>query len=436
MKVTNEKTENSQAFLAIEMEPAEVEEYLEKSYRRLVRRAKVPGFREGKAPRAILERYLGKDRLFEDALNDLLPEAYGKAVKEQAIEPIARPQIEVTQTEPLVFKAVVPLKPKVKLGDYQHMQVAPEPVEAVTEEQINAVVEELRHRHATWEPAERPVAFNDLLVMDIWSNVENKPFINRKGIQYQVLEGLSFPAPGFAEQIVGLKNDEEKEFKLQFPPDYPRSELAGKEASFKVRINEIKQEVLPEVNDEFARVVNPDFKTLDSLREGVSSDLKLRAEEKSRIDFQEKVMDSTVGVAELEFPPVLVDVEINRMLDRSFQGGHQEMETYLRSIKKTEEQLHEELRPQATRNVTRSLVLGKVAEEEKIEVSDAEIDADIENMKKSSTDKKDELEKILDTPQARESIRETLLARKTVQRLVDIAKGSTEVEATQKEGEK
>ena len=423
MKVTNEKTENRQAFLTIEMEPAEVEASLEKSYSRLVRKTNIPGFRKGKAPRAVLERYIGRESLVEDALNDLLPEAYDKAIKEQKIEAIAQPHIEIAQTDPLVFKATVPLPPKVELGDYHHIQVTPEPVE-LTEDDVNAVIEQLRHRQATWEPVERPVEFDDLVVLDIESNIEDKPFINRKAVQYQVLRDLPFPAPGFAEQLPGMKRNEEKEFKLQFASDFPRGELAGKEPSFKVKITEIKQERLPELDNEFARGVSPDYKTLDSLRERVSADLKLRADEKARIDFEERVIEAVVDLAQLEFPPILVEHEIDRLLNQRLQRGDQGLEEYLRSVNKTKEELREELHPLATKRVTGSLVIGKVAEEEKIEVSDTEIDTEIENMIKNSTDNKDELQKLLSTPQSRESIEQVLITRKTVQQLVEIAKGS------------
>ena len=435
MKVTNEKTENSQAFLTIEMEPAEIEESLEKAYYRLVQRTKIPGFRKGKAPRAILERHIGKESLLEEALNNLVPQAYEKAIKEQEIEAIAQPQIEIAQTDPVVFKAVVPLKPKVKLGDYQHIQLTPEPV-AVTESDVSAVIEQLRHQHATWEPVERPVDFGDLVVFDIESNIEDKPFINQKGAQYQVLHDLSFPVSGFAEQLTGMKKDEEKEFKLQFPSDYPRGELAGKEPSFKVRVTEVKQETLPELSDDFARKVNPDLTTMDLLRERASSDLKLRAEEKARIDFEERVIDAVVELSEIEFPPILVEAEIHRILNQRFQRGNQEMEEYLSSINKTEEELHEELHPLATKRVNQSLVLGKVVAEEKIEVSEPEIDTEIVNIVKSATEQKDVLEKFLNTPQARESIKQTLITRKTVGRLVEIAKDTKEIKTTPKEGEK
>ena len=428
MKITREKTENSQVFLSIEMEPAEIEESLQKSYYRLARKTNIPGFRKGKVPRAILEGYIGKEALLEDTLSNLLPEAYEKAIKEQEIEAIAQPHIELTQTDPVVFKATVPVQPTIKLGDYQHIQVTPQPVE-LTEDDVSAAIEQLRRQQATWEPVERPVDFDDLLVLDIESNIEDKPFINEKGARYQVLRDLPLPVPGFAEQLVGMERGGAKEFKLQLPPDYPRSELAGKEPLFKVRVSEIKQMKLPELNDEFARQISSDFKTLDSLREQVSANLRLRAEETARIDFEERVIEAVVDLSQIEFPPVLVEMEIDRLLNQQaqrWQMGGRDLEQYLKSINKTGEELREELRPLATKRVTSSLVLGKIAEEEKIEVGAPEIDAEIESMAKNATENKDELHQFLNTPPARESIRQILITRKTIQRLVEIAKAAAE----------
>ena len=440
MKVTNEKIEDSQVFLSIEMEPAEVEESLEESYHRLVKKTDIPGFRRGKAPRAILERYLSKESLFEDALSNLLPKACEKAIKEQKLEAIAQPHIEVAQTDPVIFKAVVSLRPTVKLGDYHHIQVTAEPVE-VSEDDVSAIIERLRHQRAAWEPVERPVGFNDLVVLDIKSNIEDKPFINQEGVQYQVVQNYSFPVPGFAEQLLGMGRDEEKEFQLQFPLDYPKGELAGKEASFKVRVVEIKQERLPELNSEFAKEIDPNFETLDSLREQVLADLKLRAEEKARIDFEEQVTEAVVDITQVEFPPVLVEMEVDRLLNQRlqrWQTGSNSLEEYLRTINKTEEEIREELRPLATKRTIWSLVLGEVTEAEKIEVSDSEIDTEIENIAKDTDEgKKGELKGFLNTPQARESIKQTLMTRKTIQRLVEIAKGSNiSIETPQKEGQK
>jgi len=430
VKVTKEKTENSQAFLTIEMEPAEVEESLDKSYYRLVRKTNVPGFRKGKAPREVLERYLGKECLLDNAIDNLLPEAYAQAIKEQEIEAIARPHIEIAEKDPVVFKVTVPLKPTIKLGDYHHIQVTPEAVE-LNEGDVDATIEQLRHEQATWEPVERPVEFDDLVALDIESNIEDKPFINRKGVQYQVVRDLSFPTPGFAEQLVGMKRNEDKEFNLQFPSDFPNAELVGKEPWFKVGVTEIKQERLPELDDEFARGIDPEFTSLDSLREQVSTNLKLRAEEKARIDFEERVIQAVVDLAELEFPPILVEQETDRLLSQRLQRlqmGEQRLEEYLKSINQTKEELREELHPLATKGVTRSLVLGKIAEEEKVEVTDSEIEAEIENITKDAAEKKDELQKFLNRPESRESIKHLLTTRKTKQQLVEIAKGSnTEV---------
>ena len=438
MKVTNEKTENSQAFLTIEMGPAEMEESLENSYRKLVKKVNVPGFRKGKAPRAVLERHIGQESLLREATDELLPEAYEKALEEQKIEAIARPNIELVQENPLIFKAVVPLKPVISLGDYHQIELTPGPVE-VTEDNTDDVIEQLRHQHATWEPVEQPVDSGNLVTLDVESSVEGEPYINQKGAQYPVIRESSSPAPGFAEQLIGLNKNEEKEFKLTFPSDYSKSELADKEASFKVVVTEIKQENLPEVTDAFAEEVDPDLKTVDSLRERISTDLNSRAEEKAKRDFEEKVIEAVVDVSEVEFPPILVEVEIDRTLNRQsqlLQQTGQGLEQYLQSIGKTEEELHEDLRPAAEKRVAQSLVLGKITEEEKIEVSGDEIDAEIEEMTKNNTENKDELVKVLNMPQARESIEQTLITRKTIQRLVEIAQGSKETLTLQKEEEK
>jgi trigger factor len=430
MKVTREKEENCQVFLRIELEPAEVEKSLGQSYRRLVAKANIPGFRRGKAPRAVLERYIGKDSLLEDALNNLLPQAYEQAVKEQQIEAIASPAIEVVQTDPVVFTATVPLKPAIKLGDYHSIRLTPEPVE-LTKDEVDAVMEQLRRQHGTWEPVERPVAFDDLVTLDIESHIEGKPFINQQGVQYQVLQNQSRPAPGFAEQLPGMKGGEEKEFKLQLPQDYPRGELAGKEVWFKVRVNEVKQQRLPKLNNEFARLVNPELKTLASLRKQVSTNLRLGAEQKAKEEFEERVIDAVVDLSQVEFPPVLVETEIDRLMEqqaRWLQASGRGLEEYLGRINKTEEELRKEIRPLATKRVIRSLVLGRIAEEEKIEVSDAELSAELERLVESAAENKGEVEKRLDSPQVRSSMEQLLTARKAIQRLVEIARGSTDAQ--------
>lgn len=429
MKVTKDKTENCQAFLTIEMEPTEIEESMEKSYFHLVKETNIPGFRKGKAPRMVLEQHIGKEKLFEGALNNLIPKAYEKALEEQKIEPIARSSIEVVQTDPVIFKAIVPLRPSVKLGDYHSIKATPDPVE-VTEDDTTAMVEQLRHRQAVWEPVERPVDFGDLVIIEIDSNIDGVPFVNQKVAQYQVIRDSSYPAPGFAEQLAGMKKGEEKAFTLKLPKDYPTVELAGKEPWFKIKVNEIKQEMLPELNDDFAKVINPDFKTLDALREQVSTDLKQRVEENVKIDFEERVIGELVNLTEIEFPPILAEMEIDWLIGqqiRRWQMMGKDLEDYLKSINKTEEELREELRPMATRRVNQSLALSQLAEDEKIEANDSEVDNEINAILESTTENKDEVQKSLNTPQTRQSIKQTLITRKTIQRLVKIASEKTDI---------
>ena len=427
MKVTRDKTENSQVFLTIEMEPAEVEAALQKSYSRMVKRVNIPGFRKGKAPRDILERYVGKDALFNDALEHMLPEAYENAIREQNIEVFIQPQIEIAQTEPVVFKATIPIKPTVELGDYHTIKVTRQPVE-IGDDDVNQTIERLRHNNATWEPVERAVDYNDLVVLDVESNLEDKPFISQKGAQYQVLRDALAPAPGFAEQLVGMKLDEEREFRLKFPADYARSELADKEPDFKVKIIEIKQEKLPELDDEFARQVDPEVENLDSLREKVTAGLRSRAEEEARLDYEGQVVAAVADQAQLEFPPVLVEMEISRLLDeqlRRWQMSGLGVEQYLSRTGKTEEELREELRPLAAERIARSLVLGKVAEVENIEASESEVDAEIEKLTKGEVENKDKIVAAFNTPQSRESIKQWLLTQNTVKRLVEISEASS-----------
>jgi trigger factor len=427
LKVTRDKEENRQAFLTIEMEPAEMEEGLRYAYERVVQKANIPGFRKGKAPRAVVERTVGKTRLLEEALDHLLPRAYERAIKEQTIEPYAQPELEIQQADPLIFKAVVPLSPAVELGDYRSIRMQPEPV-AIKEDNVNAVLEELRHQHATWEPVARALGFDDMAVMDINGEVEEKPYVKKAAAQLQIARDLISPAPGFAVQVVGMEKGEEKEFSLTFPADYPNTSVAGKEGHFKVKLLEIKEEKLPPLDDGLAVQVSPEIKTLDALREEVSKSLKLRAEEHARMDFEEKLINTVVAQARVEYPPVLIDLEINRILNeqaRQLQLTGQGMDQYLKSIKKTAEQLQEELRPVATKNITASLVLGKIAQEEKIEVTEADIQNGINNMARNvAAEKKEEFLRLLDTPRTRESLEQSLKTRKTIERLTETVKST------------
>ena len=425
MKVSAEPVENSQVTLNIEMEPVEIEKYIEGAYNRLVRKVSVPGFRKGKAPRDVLERHIGKDALFQEALEDLIPETYKEALEEQKIEPIAQPQFEMIQTEPLIFKAVVPLKPTIKLGDYTGIRVESKPVE-VKKEDIETTIEQLRNQQAILSPVDRPVQFDDIVTIDIEGEKEGESFPIRKDVVYEVTKEARLPLPGFAEKLEGMGKGEEKSFVLYYPPDYEMKELAGKDHAFKVTVTEIKEKKLPEVDDELAKTLGKE--DLASLREQIASNLKAGAEERARLEMEQKAVDAAVELCEVEYPPALADREIDRLLSeeaRQFTEGITGLENYLKTINKTMDDHKEELRPMAVRRVVRSLVLGKIAEDEKIEVDDSEIDAEIERMLKDADKEAEEMRKFFSLPQARESLKQFLVGRKTIERLVQIAKGES-----------
>jgi trigger factor len=441
LKVTKEKVENSQAYLTIEMEPADMEEGYKDAYAHLVQTANIPGFRKGKAPRTVVERTLGKGRMLEEAIDHMIPEAYEKALKEQNIQPYAQPQVEITKAEPLVFKAVVPLIPTVTLGDYRGIRTKPE-VEEVKPDRVDAVMEELRHQHATWEPVDRPVQYNDLAVIDINADdSEDKPLVKKASSQYQVLKDSITPAPGFADQLIGMKKDEKKEFDLTFPDDYPSKQIAGKKAHFKVTVHEIKEEKLPELNDEFAKQISTQFTTVEDVRKEAEKSLQMQAEERARMDFEEKVINTAVEQSKIEYPPVTIDIEVERIINdqaRQLQMSGQGLDDYLKSINKTPQQLVDDLKPIAKRNVEASLVLSQISEEEKIEVSEEDIMNGINNMVRSigGQEKQEEMLKLLDTPKTRQSLTQSIKTRKTIERLTDIAKEKKEESKENKEEEK
>ena len=436
MKVTNDKTENNETYLTIEMDPAEIEESQTNVYRKLVKQVNIPGFRKGKAPRPVLERFVGQERLVNDMLDDLVPRAYEKAIDEQQLEAISQPKIEILETDPVKFQAVVPLKPVISLGDYHKIEVTEEPVE-VTDETVDRVVEELRHQHSTWEPVEHAVELNNVLTLEVESTMEGEPFINQKSAQYQVLADSPAPAPGFAEQLLEMNKGDEKEFQLKFPEDYAQKELAGKEVSFKVSILEIKEENLPEVNDEFATQVDAEIENVEKLRERIFTDLKNRAEERAQKDFEDKAVESLVEISDIQFPPVMTDYEVHQLMndqERRLQSQGLSMEQMLRSSGKTEEEMHDEFHPVAEKRVAQSLALGKLTEAESIVVEESDIDIEIaETMKNFPSGNTEQLEKAFSSEEARNSIRQVLLTRWTLKRLVDIVKGSEDTETPKKE---
>jgi trigger factor len=412
--------------MKVEIEPAEIDASLEHAYHHVVKEVAVPGFRKGKTPRAVLEQYVGKEALRKEAVEELVPELCMKIIDEQKLEVVAQPQVEVLQQDPLVFKAIFSLRPEVELGDYRSIRIERPTVE-VGDSEVDEFMQKLRERHGEWTPASRPAGFEDMVIIDVTQAEKGGETKSHEGQQVLLMKDSMLPLPGFSEHVVGLAAGEEKEFTISFAQDYRLKELAGKEFLFKVKVNEVKEKHLPELDDEFAKSLGEGMDTIDALRKYAADGLKRAAEDRASKEYEDKVLESVVGsAAKLEYPPVLVEDEINRLLrDRDMalrdRGG---LRSYLKVFKKTEEELREELRPRAVEQVRRELVLGKIAEDEKIAVAPPEVDAEIENMMKGAGDNAERLQELFGSPQAHQIMENRMIARKAVQRLVNIAMGN------------
>jgi len=418
MRVSTENLGNCQVVLNIEAEASELDKSLDEAYRRLVNEVSIPGFRKGKAPRAVLVQHIGKKTLLDEALEHLIPQLYEQAVESQKLEPITGPKIEIIQTEPLVFKAIVSLKPEVKLGDYHSIKLKPSPIAEITEKEIASALEEFRERQGAWVPVERPVELGDLVTMDIQANVDGRPWLNHKGILYEVDKDSPSPVLGFASNLLGAEKNKEKTFSLTIPDDYPIKEMRGKGSTFKVTVTEIKEKQLPELDDKLAQSAGYD--NLEDMRKKVAADLRTQAEARNRLEWKQKAMDALVEISEVNYPPVLEDEEISELLsDEARRLGFRELADYLKRIGKTQEELRQELRPIAKKRLIQRLVLEKLAEVERIEISSSEVDNKVSAIINNAEDKK-KTSQFLALPQVRQSIEHSLRTQKTLDRLLEM----------------
>jgi trigger factor len=435
MKVSTEKIEGSQVVLTIEADETEMEKSLEKAYRRLAARTNVPGFRKGKAPRPMLERHLGREALVEEAANQLLAESYDKAIEEHKIDAIAQPKVEILQIEPLSFKATVPVSPTVELGDYHEIKFVPETV-AVTEEEINEALERLRYMQSTWEPVEREAKYDDLLNIDAEGIAKGNAIVNEKGGWYQLSPSIPPAFPGFGENLQGAKKGEERTFTIKLPEEHHK-ELAGEECNFKVVVNEIKQRNLPNLDDEFAKSLGKGAETLEALKEMAAAEIKSEKERMAKARLEDKAVEALVAISRLEYPEVMVQHEIDHLIEerKQYLNKKEGLEEYLKNIKKTEEEFRNELKPMAEDIIKRSLVIEKIREVEKVDVSEAEIDSEIEQIIQRAKDER--VRQVFSSPQGRESLGRNLNIRKALDRLVEITtKGEESTPLEEKEGGK
>ena len=423
MKTTCEKMENCQVALNVEMESAETDKYMSIALEHLAKRVTLPGFRKGKAPSTLVEQHVGKEAILQEALEHLIPEAYQDALKSESISAIAEPKIELVQIDPIIFKAIVPLKPNITPGNYKDIKLEMGKKE-ITEEDINQVIEQLKMQFGTLVPVDRAIQYGDVVSTDILGKRGEETILDRKDAMYEVSEGSKYPAPGFAEKLTGLKKDDETEFTLSFPDDYEIKEIAGKQYSFAVKIKEVKEKSLPEVNDEFAK--NAGSENVEDMKEKIKTGLQSRANDNLKKEFENKLITSLIEQSTMEFPPVLIEKEIDNIVNeeaRNFDDGVKGLENYLGNAKKTIEQHREDLRPAATDRVKAYLITSKIAEEEKIEVSDDELNEAIESMVKGDEAKAENVRGVFSMPEPRASLRNMLAINKTMDLLTKMVTG-------------
>ena len=421
MKVSTQRLPESRVLLEIEVDQEHMERSLDRAYRKLVQQVEVPGFRKGKTPRAMLERYIGRARLLEEAIDIVIPEAYQKAIEEHNVEAIAEPSIELVSSEPLAFKATVPVWPEVELGDYRSIRVEPPSVEP-DEEKVNEALEELRRRYALHEPVDRPVQPGDIVTAEVRIVVDGREVYEDEDAEFRLRdEGVLF-LPGFREGVVGMAKGETREIQVTVPEG--KGELAGKTGTATVTVKEIKEERLPELTDDFAQEVGEGFPSLEALRARIRSDLREKLEEAAEREFEEKAVRALVeNAVKIEFPHVLVDREVSREIESQASRVGMDIERYLDLIKRTPQQAHDDLAPAAEERVRRSLALGKLAELEGITVEPAEIDKEVEEIISSAPEQAEQMRSFFAGPEARRAIERSLLSRKTLQRLKEIVSG-------------
>ena len=404
---------------------------MQKAVRKIAQQVRIPGFRPGKAPREIVERTVGQPVLLQEAIEDLLPGLYREALEAESIDAIDRPEIELASTEPLVVRATVPVRPTIDIGNYRALR-APRPEPEAGEEQVAEALTALRRRYATLEPVDRPVQWGDTVRVDVSVSVEGQaePHVE-EGAEFAVTEGGIVSLPGFLDRLIGLERGGPHEFSFALPGDYQAEELAGKIASYGVRIHEIKQDVLPELDDDFARSLDEEgIGALAELEARVREGVRARAEAEAEHGYRDEVVDLLLATAELDYPEVLVEREIDRLVDeQSRHAAHnrEDLERWFEAIGRTEEEVRDELREPADLLVRRSLVLGEFAEREGIEATDEEVAAQVDAVVAQTTGDSTDLEQrarmrgAIDTPEGRASIRSRLITERAIARLVEIA---------------
>lgn len=430
MKVTTQELGNREVELTIEVDDERVERAMRKIARKYAREVNIPGFRPGKAPFAVVARRVGQERLLEDALEEMASDIYQEAIEEAGIEPYELKPLEISNYDPLTLTATIPLMPAVDLGDYHSIEVEAPAVD-VTEEEIEAVLHEYREENAQLVPVERPAELEDQVILDLEIQVDDDLVYDRANISFVLSpDGLTGVPVGFFEEIAGMEPGEDRTFSLMYAADFPDEDLAGKVGKFDVTLHEVKDRELPELDDEFAQTVG-DFETLEALRERTREILLARAETEAESELSERVFQQLLAMSTVEYPDAAVEQEIDHMIE-DFEARLQDrgwtLDNYQMMQGVTDVQLRDEYRADAEERLKRGAVLSEVVEREGIEVSNADIDSEIEMISQMYGTQAPEVRETLSSADSRRSLRSRLLAEKAIDRLVEIATGASEAE--------
>lgn len=446
MNVEVTRLPESRVALKVELTPQEVESAFDRTYKQLVQRVNIPGFRKGKAPRAVVERMVGAEYFSHEATDEAVRWGYRKAIDSEHLIPIDQAEIDtgpdahehVEPGESFQFEATVAVKPEVQLPDYSAIQVERVQPE-ITDEDVNQVIRGLRERSATLEPVTRPAQVGDVVTMNITGRIEGDEVLTNDNAEYELLDeenGTPDPTlPGLSGELIGISAGEIKEFALQLPDGHPDAVMAGKTMAVRILAKETKRKVLPELDDDFAQSVSvfPTFNELvDGVRSNIEIERRIEADEKLVTDAVDAVTDRTF----IDIPPVLIEEEIDRMIEdmrTTFERQRLSLETYLEATQKSESDLRNDVRESATKNVKQSLVLGAIADAEDITVSNRELDAALEDALRGMQSTEAERRRLRSSSSVRTNIRNRLRRQRAIQKLVGTVTGGEEIssEATE-----
>lgn len=424
MKVTAERIDKHKVVLEMEIPQTEVAKALDKAYHKLAGKINIPGFRKGKVPRKILEMRVGKPALLDEAFEIIAPEAYGQALNEQKLEPVSQPEIDVVTLEedkPLVFKATVTVKPDVTLGDYKGLKIT-KTVAAVTDEQVAAELENMRNRQAKMVVVEdAALENNDFAIIDFEGFIDGVAFEGGEGKSYPLQLGSGSFIPGFEEQLIGAKAGEEREVKVTFPAEYHAADLAGKEAVFKVKVQDVKRKELPELDDDFAKDVS-EFATVEELKADIKNKLEKTAVEKAERDFRNDAVKQAVDNATVDIPDVMIESRIDNMIndmDINLQNRGMKLEQYLEYAKMDLETLRKNYREAAEINVKTDLVLEAIVKAETLEPTQEDIQGEIADMAAAYGTSAVDVDKIIRSQGHMSALVDSVMRKKAAKTIID-----------------